>query len=276
MIPGHETPLPIVILSGGTGRTADHVLTAALAQFDDPHVQILRHTQIRQIRAARRIIKQAADQKAIVCHTLVEPRVRAAASEELLRLNVPAVDPLGPLISLLADHLGAVPLGRAGLLYELRKEQFDRSDAVDFTLAHDDGQRVHDLERADVVLVGVSRVSKSVTCFYLAGRGVRAANVPLTTSLAVPPELEQIEPGRVIGLTMNASRLCAVRQARLDRITRQPVPRYAEHREVTAELRHAAEAMQQHGWRCIDVSYKSTEDVASEIIEMLRGKKART
>lgn len=261
--------LPIVILSGGTGRTADHILTAALAQFDDPRVKIIRKSQVRRVRDAQRIVKQAADDGAVVCHTLVAPKIREAVHEQLLRLNVPSIDPLGPTVSLLADHLGAAPFGRAGLLFELCKEQFQRMDAVDFTLAHDDGQRIHDLKEADVVLVGVSRVSKSVTCFYLAARGVRAANVPLTMVHAVPPELEQIDPERVIGLRMNAARLCAVRQARLDRISTRPVAGYAERRDVARELRDAAEVFNRHGWRSIDVSYKATEEVAKEIIESL-------
>lgn len=271
MKPQGKTPekLRIYLLSGGTGRTAESVLNAALAQFDQPAVEIIRKANIRRARDAERIVRQAAEQGGVVCHTLVAPKIRKAVDEQLHRLNVPCVDPLGPVISMLADHLGTAPRGRAGLLYELCREQFDRSDAVDFTLAHDDGQRMHELDQADVVLIGVSRVSKSVTSFYVATRGIRAANVPLTPVQPVPPPLTKLDPRRVIGLTMNPARLCAVRESRLDRITHRHVDAYAEQRDVVQELRQAAEVMRRHHWRCIDISYKATEEVATEVIEML-------
>jgi regulator of PEP synthase PpsR (kinase-PPPase family) len=265
-----KIPAKIVILSGGTGRTADQVLNAALAQFENPQVEIVRKRNIRGVNEARQIIQQAADDGAIVCHTLVEPDIHEAVHRHLLQLNVPSVDLLGPVVRLLADHLGEVPRGQAGLLYELCKEQFDRSDAVDFTFAHDDGQRVHDLELADVVLVGVSRASKSVTCFYLAARGIRAANVPLILNCPLPTELESLDPRRVIGITMNLARLRSVRQTRLEHLSKQrPIGGYAEQQDIAAEVRYAAEIMSRHKWRYVDVSYKATEEVASEIIQML-------
>jgi len=259
----------IVVLSGGTGCTAERVLESALAQFSDHNIQIVRVANVSGCEGAVEAVANAANDGAIVCHTLVSPEVHAAVNEQLLRLNVPAVDPLGPVISLLADYLEVAPHGLAGLAAELRDEQFNRSDAVDFTLAHDDGQRIGSLAEADVVLTGVSRVSKSVTCFYLAARGVRAANVPLVPALPLPVELERVEPRRIIGLTMNSARLCAIRQARLNRISNRPVRDYADRQHLASELIHAKQLMDRHGWRCIDVSYRATEEVASEIIELL-------
>ena len=268
-VKGNNPSRSITLLSGGTGHTAKEVLAAALAQFDNPQVRIELHAHIKSTEDALEFVRQAARQHAIVCYTLVAPKIRQAVSESLLNLGVPAVDLLGPTISLLADFLGIKPRGHAGLLGELYKEKFDRIDAVDFTLAHDDGQRVHDLAEADVVLVGVSRVSKSVTCFWLASRGIRAANVPITVIHPIPEELERLDPERVIGLTMNVGRLCALRQARVDRLTKRTVGGYAEHRDVAAELRRTTSIMNLHGWRCVDISYKSIEEVASEIIQML-------
>lgn len=262
--------LKIVILSGGSGRTADQVLNAALAQFDNPFVEIVRETNVRDVNKVNRIITEAADSRAVVCHTLVDPEIHEAVNKLLLQRNVPAVDLLGPTVSLLADHLHAIPRGQAGLLYELCKEQFDRSDAVDFTFAHDDGQRALDLDRADVVLIGVSRTTKSVTSFYLAARGIRAANVPVIMNHDLPGELNHLDPRRVIGLTMNAARLRAIRRTRLEHISpERSIGGYAEQRDVADELRFATELMNQHGWRHLDVSYKGTEEVAMEIINML-------
>ncbi|MBI1900036.1 MAG: kinase/pyrophosphorylase, partial [Planctomycetia bacterium] len=181
---------------------------------------------------------------------------------------VPTFDPLGPMLSLLGDRLKTAPRNVPGLHYELQKEQFDRIDAVDYTITHDDGRGLKDLPRADVVIVGVSRASKSVTCFFLAARGVRAANVPLIPGHAVPRELLKLPTRKVVGLTMNAQRLVAIRQMRLER-TGESQP-YIDLKQVVEELRFASHAMAQHGWRCIDVSYKAVEEVAAEVIEVLR------
>jgi regulator of PEP synthase PpsR (kinase-PPPase family) len=273
--PKRSQPLKIVILTGGTGQTGAQVVQSALAQFEDPNVEIVLKPRVRTPNAALKVIESVQAQRAILCHTLVQPEVREAVTRECHLRDVQAVDLLGPTVSLLDDHLDSTPRNQPGLSSELNKEQLERIDAVDFTLVHDDGARVGDLKQADVVLVGVSRVSKSVTCFYLAARGVRAANVPLTMVHPLPPELERLDPQRVIGLTMNAARLSAIRQARLDRISKRPVHGYAEQGDVVAELRHVASIITRHGWRRIDVSYKATEEVASEIIEMLPKRKRR-
>jgi regulator of PEP synthase PpsR (kinase-PPPase family) len=257
------------VISGGRGHTAKLLLQSALAQFPGSEVEIVQQTGIREPSAAVQIVRQAAADGAMICHSLVAPKVRQALEAEVRRLAVPCIDALGPAIALLGDHLHTVPRGRAGLLYELRHEQLDRMDAVDFTLAHDDGQGIADLEQADVVLVGASRTSKSVTSFYLAYRGIRAANVPLIRNQPPPEKLSQLSPQRVIGLTMNAAHLETIRQSRLERMSRIPVPNYADLPGIRAELRAIRELMSRNGWECIDVSYKATEEVAEQVIELM-------
>lgn len=261
--------LSIFLLSGGRGHTADQVIAAALAQFDQPQIQIIRKPGVRTIRQARAVVRQAAEEHGIICHTLVAPKIRAAVATESRRSGVATIDVLGPLLTALDDHLGLTPRGRPGLSYELRKEQFDRIDAVDFTLAHDDGQRLEGLRQADVVLVGVSRVSKSVTCFYLASRGVRAANVPLLPERGLPRELVRLPRKKVIGLTMNANRLQSIREARLPELTKGSLPGYTDKLDLIGELRLAHQLMTHQGWRIVDVSYSATEEVAQEILTML-------
>ena len=271
----------VVILSGGTGRTAKQLLQAALAQFPNNEVDVIHHTGVRSAKKAIEIVNRASAQGAMICHSLVAPKVRQAVDAETRRLGVPCIDALGPALALLGDHLQSVPRGRAGLLYELHHEQLDQMDAVDFTLAHDDGKRMSELKQADVVLIGASRTSKSVTCFYLASRGIRAANVPLIPNHPPPTALTRLSAKRVIGLTMNAAHLESIRQTRLDRISNRPVAHYANLRDIQAELREIRELMCRNGWECIDVSYKATEEVADQIIEMLpsrrksRAKRAR-
>jgi len=263
-----DKPLQIVLVSGGTGRTAEAVLSSAMAQFGDKKTKLIRRIELRSADAAVEIVREAAAAKAVLIHTLVEPEVRDALVREAERRGVPAVDVLGPVLSVLDDYLGP-PQRRPGLSYELNKERFDRIDAVDFTLAHDDGLRLRDLPRADVVLVGVSRVAKSVTCCFLASHGVRAANVPIVMGIEPPAELLRLDPRKVIGLTMNAQRLQAIRTARVSRMGVEAVERYDEIRLVADELRYAQQLMTRHEWRCIDVSYKAVEEVTRDVLGFL-------
>ena len=259
----------IVLLSGATGRTCKEVFRAALAQFDSPDVDLIHETNVRSVGEAIEAVRQAAESKAVILHSIVDPEVREAFLEQSKELNVPSVDVLGPVLSVLEDHFGQSPQGRPGLSYHHRKEPFDRIDAVSYTLAHDDGCRIHGLPDSDVVIVGVSRSSKSVTCFYLAYRGVRAANVPLIPNCEVQQELLAIDPRKVIGLTMNANRLARVREVRIGMMGRGPFQQYGDSREIEREINFAKALMNRHGWRKIDVSYMSVEEVAKEVMSML-------
>lgn len=261
-------PTSLVVVSGGTGRTCQQVVRAALAQFPGVRPQVVVHSGVDSVEAALRIAESAAVAGAVVCHSLVHPDVRERFITSVERRGVPCVDILGPLLGALEDALGVPPLGKPGLSQELHKEQFDRMDAVDFTLAHDDGQRVDGLHRADLVLVGVSRVSKSVTCFYLAYRGVRAANVPLGDQWPPPGELLSLPVHKVVGLTMNPHRLRLLREMRLPSLG-SAAGDYAREASIQAELRAAERLMQAQGWRVIDVSYKAVEEVAHELLQLI-------
>lgn len=262
-------PLKVHVLSGGTGRTCNQVLTAALAQFERPRVELSRHSQLHAVEQARRIVHDIGKEHSVICHSLVEPKVRATVIEAASACDVPIVDVLGPVITLLEEALGTEAQHRPGLSQALHHERFERMDAVDFTLAHDDGQRLHDIHDADVVLVGVSRVAKSVTCFYLAARGLRAANVPLIGHVDPPAELLRVEPHKVIGLTMSTHQMVLVRRARARRLAAD-LQGYVDETEIKSELTQARHFMSKRGWRSVDVSYKAVEEVASEVMDLLR------
>jgi len=262
-------PLRIIVLSGSTGRTCNEVVRAALAQFDEPNVKVIRKTNVRTAKAAVKVVKEAAETGAVVCHSMVAPKAREAVVEQAKKLHVPNVDVLGPVLTLFEDHLGKPPRRRAGLSYQYQKEHFDRIDAVSFTLRHDDGCHITDLSNADVVIVGVSRVSKSVTCFYLAYRGIRAANVPLIPDCEPLPQLLAMDPRKVIGLTMNPHRLDKVREARIQMMGPGPFQDYGDVQEIRREIEFANTLMARHHWRKIDVSYMSVEEVAKEVMSML-------
>jgi hypothetical protein len=260
----------VFVISGATGRTCDVLLRAALAQFGNPEVAIVRRTKVRSSRAAVKAVREASEQSAVIFHSLVSPRVRKSMIDECERRRVPAIDVLGPALTLLEDHFNRKPRRRPGLSYQFQKERFERIDAVDFTLAHDDGCGLADLDRADVVVVGVSRSSKSVTCFYLAYRGVRAANVPLVPGCEPPAPLLKLEPAKVFGLTMNPRRLYSLRQARAEALGEVSVGSYVDERGIARELRDADRLIEQQGWQKIDVSYLSVEEVATQILNHLR------
>ncbi|TWU35249.1 putative pyruvate, phosphate dikinase regulatory protein [Novipirellula aureliae] len=268
-------PAKIVVLSGGTGRTADSLIRAALEQFPDCEVDISIIAGIRKADKAIEIIQNAAKEGAAVCYSIVEKEVRKAVHTEARRLAVPCIDVLGPAVSVLSDHLRLAPKARAGLLYDVHQAQFDRIDAMDFMLAHDDGQKIDDLKQADVVLVGASRTSKSVTCCYLAFRGIRAANVPLIPNMPLPKPLLKLNAKRVIGLTMSAAHLESVRQTRIEQMSHLAVPKYANLPDIRSELKQIRRLINEQDWECLDVSYKATEEVAAQIIEMLPRRRVR-
>jgi len=267
--PPEAKSLTIYILSGSTGRICDEVLKAALAQFDQSQVRFVRRTNLRDEAEVVREVRNAAGEGAVICHSLVVPQLREALVGEATRLRIPTIDVLGPLITMLQDYLGQTPRGLPGLAFQMQRERLERIDAVDFTLAHDDGCGLADLDQADVVLVGASRVAKSVTCFYLAYEGICAANVPLFAEHEPPAELLALDRNKVIGLTMNSNRLQALRQTRIKTLGDGAFDKYGSLHEIEAELRELERKMARCGWRRLDVSYMSVEEIAKEIASLI-------
>lgn len=263
----------IFIVSDGTCRTCEHVVNAALVQFTGEKISISRRANVTTSKKATKVVTEAAKAGAIIFHTLASEEARAFMKEAAQNHMVPTVDILGPVLSALNFSFTSSPINKPGLMYKAHKEYFDRIDAIDYTLKHDDGVRAHDLHKADVVLVGVSRVSKSSTCFYLGYRGIRAANVPLFVNQDPPPELLKIDPHKVIGLTTNLSRLQSVRQTRLVSMGVSSMLEYVDSDEVASEIRAANILMAKYGWRSIDVSYKAIEEVARAVLILLEKEK---
>ena len=264
-----EKPHTIYLVSDGTCRTCETVVQAILVQFDNINVRLVRKANVRKPDTVRKLIRRAGEKQALVFYTLVCPPAREAILEASIQYQVPVVDILGPIQVALYDMFRRIPQPKPGMLYKSHREYFDRIDAVEYTLHHDDGCRIGEIFDADVVLVGVSRCSKSTTCFYLAYSGIRAANVPLVIDSAPPPELFDVDPRRVIGLTTNPHRLESVRGARLRSWGSHLHEEYADRLAIARELRAANELFAQQGWRCVDVSYKGIEEIAREVRQLL-------
>jgi regulator of PEP synthase PpsR (kinase-PPPase family) len=270
-----EQKLPtILVVSDGRGDTCAQVVRAALVQFEGQPCELEQHPNVRSVRGVERVVARAAAQRAVVFYTLVGDETRAALARAARRRLVPAVDVLGPGFSALHDLFRRRPRAQPGLLYASNRELFDRQEAIGYTLAHDDGQRLDGLAEADVVLVGVSRVSKSSTCFYLAYEGVKAANVPLVPGAPPPRELLRLPRRKVVGLRMNVRRLMTVREARGEHLGLRDGDSYLDEREIARELTEANRLMDRRGWRSLDVSYLAVEEIAREV-RLLVGRSRR-
>jgi len=260
----------IFVVSDGRGETCKQWLQAALVQFPSEDFNLVTWPEVRMPHQVEEIVAQAAQKEATVFYTLVSPQTREVMKRQCEEKLVPAVDVLGPAFGALHDLFQATPTAKPGLFYASDRERFDRQAAIDFTLKHDDGQRPNELALADIVLVGVSRSSKSTTCFYLAYQGIKAANVPIVPGTPVLRQLLAVDPSKVIGLRMNVSRLITVRQARTTHLGTEHTEYYMDKRALAMEVAQANQMMSANKWASFDASYMAVEEIARKAMK-LRG-----
>lgn len=258
----------VLAVSDATGHTVERVLMSALVQFEGADVAVERRGHVLSPDAVRDVVQEAAVRRCLVVHTLVSEELRRAMTAEARLNGVDALDLMGPVLERLASHLHLLPSQKPGLFGQLAEDRNRSIEAVDFAFRHDDGQRVDEIGRAEIVLVGVSRSMKTPTSLYLAYRGWFAANVPLVDSLDPPEVLLDVPGSRVFCLTMSAQRLVELRRVRADHMG-MGRSTYATAEQVRRELQHAAALCRAHGWTNLDVSGKSVEEVAREIVMLL-------
>ena len=258
------------LISDSTGETASTVARAALAQFDA--VEAIEHSWalVRTRDRLERALSSVRRNPGVVLYTLVEPTLRSALEERCRDLGVVCVDVLGEVMAKFTHAFGVESVHAPGRQHLLDGEYYRRIDAMQFVLAHDDGQAPEDLAGADVIVVGVSRVSKSPTCMYLANRGVKAANVPFVSGARFPEgEIADAGPP-VVGLTASADRLVELRRNRLHGLGERGPSAYADLPAVRDEVAEARRTFARHGWPVIDVSRRSIEETAAAILELHR------
>ncbi len=260
------------LVSDSTGETLNAVMRAACAQFDN--VQPLEHNYylVRAERQLDRVLREIAAAPGVVWFTISDPDLRWRLESFCKENGVPILPVLDPSVHMLSRHLGVSQTGRIAGQHALDTEYFERMEAINFALSHDDGQNVDGLRNADVVLLGVSRTSKTPTCVYLANRGVRAANIPLVPGVPVPPVLEDIDGDSgpmVIGLKISPERLVQIRRQRLIALNESDATDYADEDAVRAEVTEANRLFQRKKWAVIDVSRRSVEETAAAIINKL-------
>jgi [pyruvate, water dikinase]-phosphate phosphotransferase / [pyruvate, water dikinase] kinase len=267
-------PFHLHLVSDATGETINSLARACLAQFEG--VDLVEHawTLIRTHGQIEKVLKGVADFPGVVLFTMVNSELRGALETGCRQLGTPCIPVLDPVIGALASYLGVAAQGQPGRQHALDANYFSRIDAMSFALAHDDGQSTHDLDTADVVLVGVSRTSKTPTCIYLANRGIKAANVPTVPGCPVPPELLAARRPLVVGLTKDPNHLVQVRRNRLLVLAQDQETSYVDLESVKEEVATARKLCLQHGWPIIDVSRRSIEETAASIMQMLNRHRA--
>ena len=256
----------IVVASDATGHTAEAVVRAALVQFRGAAVRIHLRSGVRSPEDVRATVREAGRVGGLIVHTLVSQEMRSLMLTEARAQRIPTIDLLGPLLLRLEDLLALQPLAKPGLFRDADAEYRRRFDVMDFTVRHDDGQAPEGLIQAELVLVGVSRTSKTPLSMFLAWRGLRVANVPIVHHLPLPEELSRVEPRKVVGLTIKAERLLELRRSRLQQMETPPQFPYADVRQIWAELDYARTLCANAGWPVVDVTDKSIEEVAAEIL----------
>jgi len=257
------------LVSDSTGETINSVARACVAQFDG--VEPVEHfwNLVRTQRQLDLVIEGVRDNPGLVMFTLVDDKLRRRLQDVCNELAVPCIPVLDSLIAALGAYLGMESKSQPGRQHMLDAQYFGRMDAMDFAIAHDDGQSQKNLHEADVILVGVSRTSKTPTCIYLANRGVKAANVPFVPGVPLPPELTVLTRPLVVGLTKDPDRLVQIRRNRLRLLNQSEDTSYVDPEAVRAELQAARRFYAQQGWPVIDVSRRSIEETAAEILMLL-------
>jgi regulator of PEP synthase PpsR (kinase-PPPase family) len=264
------------LISDSTGETASAAVNAVLSQFDNPNVDIRLHVLVRNAANLDAALAQVVANPGLVIYTLLDPELKSRLAEACARQNVAAIALLEPLFTAIAGILGLAQKSAPGRQYETDRSYFERVAAIDYAISLDDGASGERLRRADVILIGVSRTSKTPTCIYLACRGVKAANVPLLPDRAAPPALlEAISAGvPVVALTASPARLAQIRTNRLETIGGGDHPDYADLDRIRAEVSEARLLFERLKAPVIDVTRRSIEETAAEILAILRNRRA--
>lgn len=257
----------IFVVSDGTGETGANAVRAVMLQFQNPW-RVRTFGAVRQPSDVRRVMAQAAEVNALVVFSLVEKREADVLLSEAERYRLQTVDLLGPLISRVAQHLHAQPLHEPGLLHGFTDDYFQRVEAVEFAVRHDDGANVDTLYDADVVLVGVSRTSKTPLTMYLAQRGYKAGNVPLVSGIEPPAQLLELDSRRVFALDIDPTALITVRRARVRALAASPFSSYTNTSAIDEELDWARRLFRKQRWQAIDITGRAVEENAAKIIEL--------
>jgi len=259
----------VYVVSDSIGDTAQNVVDAAASQFNSGHIKTERYSYVKTSRELENIIERAKKDKSMIVFTLINPQLRKEFVELGEEHNVPIIDIMGPVMEKFQDMLDIDPKLKPGLVHRLDQNYFKRVEAMEFTVKYDDRNDDKGIRLADVVLVGVSRTSKTPMCIYLSYRGYKAANVPLVPEVEESSLLYRNPGNKIIGLTIDPLLLNEIRQERLKALGLSPDSQYASVERINNELEHAEKIMQKIGCPVIDVTNKSIEESANEVMSYI-------
>jgi len=266
---GSQRYFHLHLISDATGETLSTVAKAAAAQYADfrpiAHIYALVRTPTQLNRALREI----EEQPGIVLFTLINDDMRRQLEKQCEAIGIPCLSILDPVISMLSQYLNTASRPQVAGQHALNSDYFRRIDALNFTMAHDDGQDLEDLEKSDIILLGVSRTSKTPTSIYLAQRGIKTANIPIVPRIPVPQKLFDVRGPLIVGLIASAERIAQIRRHRLLSLKESRSTDYADPRLITDELMFMKTLCSEHDWPMIDVTRRSVEETAAAILNLL-------
>lgn len=261
------------LVSDSTGETLNALAKAAAARFEDifpiEHLYVL----IRSEKQLERALQEIESFPGIVLHTIVDADLRTTLETRCRELDIPTIGVLDPLVVAFSRYLGAAMSKRIGAQHNLDNEYFERIEALNYAIAHDDGAAADKLRQADIILVGVSRTSKTPTCIYLAHRGYKAANIPLVPGQSLPESLDGLSEPLIVGLIASPDRLIQIRKARLMTYNDDRPTTYTDSEAVRDEIIAARRLFERKGWPVIDVTRRSIEETSAAIISLLNEKR---
>lgn len=261
----------LFIVSDGTGETAYRMLKAALLQFEQD-ILMTRYGNVRTKREIRKILQSASRNDTFLVHTFASARLRNLLAAMAKEEGMECIDLLGPLMGKLTSLFHKRPASKPGLLHQVDEGYFARIDAIEYSIRHDDSRSTKDIDIADIVIVGVSRTSKTPLSVYLAQDGWKVANIPIVTGIKLPRELFQLDQHKVVGLTIEASRLVEIRRVRLQQLGATDSS-YADLDRISEEINYANSIYCQNPlWPVIDVTRKSIEETSQAVLDRLMGR----
>ncbi len=269
-----KTFFHIHLVSDATGETLNTVARAAAAQYGDFQAIEHIHSLVRSPKLMARVVQDIEDHPGIVLFTIIDAKLRKVLEDACNRIEVPSTSILDPVVATFATYLNAESRPQIGAQHALNAEYFKRIDSLNYTMLHDDGQHPEGLPEAEVILVGVSRTSKTPTSIYLANRGIRVANVPIVPGVPLPEVLTTLTKPFIICLLASVERIVQIRRNRLLSLNESAVTDYVDKEAIAAEINHARLTSQRNGWPTLDVTRRSIEETAAAILNLYNDRTA--
>lgn len=263
----------IFIVSDATGSTCEMVVKAALSQFRTTDVHLHRVRYVRTEKEIMDVVQEVMEVDGVIAYTLVSNELRDLIFDEGRKCAVPTIDVMGPLLSRFTEYLDISPMAVPGIFRSLDKNYYQRIECIDFAVKHDDGKKTGDLYKADIIIVGPSRTSKTPISIYIAYRDYKVVNIPMIVGIDPPVELFQINQNKIVGLTISPSRLKIIREVRASRYTHIQLSEYIDVELIKKELKNCMQIYNKHNWKIVDVTSKSIEEAATEIMRLFGNRK---